>query len=374
MSAETLKEAYQLIREGNRAEAIALLTPLLKSDKDNKNAWWLLANAASKPEQVEYALKNVLRLDPYHSQAQAKLDKLQADSATDFFSTVTDDQPSLFETSTLSYFSSSSDETSASQNTAWGTIDKSSLSNYTIHPSVGSNTSAAYPYPGKQNISSGMSNSTFWTIFGVMILAGVCIFGGIAYAAGVFDSFLGILPDAPPPQEGWSSYNGNEMTIQLPSEWVTFDVASNSDLLIDSIADTFPDFEDQIDLVRNDPDLYRFLATDPNHSTRNALTNVVITTENIGIFMSIDRYMNLSIENLPSEFSIQSQTVREIEPFGDVGVIESNFSMFGSNAHQIYYLIKTGSQAWVIVYTCDAALFESLRADFEHSLTTFRPD
>lgn len=82
MSNEQLKQAYDLIKQGNKAGAIAILEPIIRMDRDNDNAWWLLANATDDPNAKRNALNNVLRLSNIESrrnQAQQMLQTLDSD-------------------------------------------------------------------------------------------------------------------------------------------------------------------------------------------------------------------------------------------------------------------------------------------------------
>ncbi|MBZ0316794.1 MAG: hypothetical protein K8L91_10290 [Anaerolineae bacterium] len=71
-----LQQAYALIKAGNRADALKLIDPILKSEPDNEMAWWLAANTVTNPRHVEYALNQVLRINPNHGGAKAKLAEL----------------------------------------------------------------------------------------------------------------------------------------------------------------------------------------------------------------------------------------------------------------------------------------------------------
>lgn len=77
MSSEPLQVAYRLIREGNKQEAIRILTPIVRADPANADAWWLLANAVDNPEQKRRALERVLRLRPEDERAQRMYNSLQ---------------------------------------------------------------------------------------------------------------------------------------------------------------------------------------------------------------------------------------------------------------------------------------------------------
>jgi hypothetical protein len=71
-----LQRAYALIKSGNKASALKLIDPILKTQPDNEVAWWLAANTVTNPRHVEYALEQVLRINPNHTAAQDKLTQL----------------------------------------------------------------------------------------------------------------------------------------------------------------------------------------------------------------------------------------------------------------------------------------------------------
>lgn len=87
MPSDRLREAYQLIREGNKPQAVRILVPIVRAEPDNADAWWLLANAVEKDDQKERALRQVLKLRPGDEAAQRMLDRLvpPAAAAEDVF-------------------------------------------------------------------------------------------------------------------------------------------------------------------------------------------------------------------------------------------------------------------------------------------------
>ncbi|MCC7450784.1 MAG: tetratricopeptide repeat protein [Anaerolineae bacterium] len=71
-----LQQAYRLIQQEELDQAIAILKPIVASQPNNADAWWLMANAVSEPEEARAALQNVLRLNPSNTQARELLDQL----------------------------------------------------------------------------------------------------------------------------------------------------------------------------------------------------------------------------------------------------------------------------------------------------------
>jgi len=73
---QQLQQAYELIKGKQRQQALEILLPILQADENNVNAWWLLANAVTEPNDAREALENVLRLRPDHANARKMLDDL----------------------------------------------------------------------------------------------------------------------------------------------------------------------------------------------------------------------------------------------------------------------------------------------------------
>jgi hypothetical protein len=62
MMDEHLNQAYELIKQGNKEQALALLEPFIRANRDNEDAWWLYANAVDDPAKKRNALNNILRI------------------------------------------------------------------------------------------------------------------------------------------------------------------------------------------------------------------------------------------------------------------------------------------------------------------------
>ncbi len=382
MSNEILKQAYQLIRDGNKADAIKLLTPLLKADRDNKNGWWLLANATSKPEQVEYALKNVLRIDPHHAQAQAKLDQLQADTAADFFSTVTDSPPSSIESSTLSYFGGSTAADATPQDSDWGSVNSSALATFqpqgsTYRPS-GTTKISLDPTP-KSASSKGMNDLVFWGILCAMVVIGGGIMVFIVSQSGLSDALSTInndnnqqnAPPAPTPLPGWSTHRGDQMEIQLPQNWVGLYYDRNFSQNLADAKRNNPAIADQLDGFRDQEFGSTFLGVDSNVAQTGVASMVFVATESVPRNVNFDDYVNVTIDEMSETYSFTRGEDVNLDGY-DAAVAEMNTTIYGIPVRQVVYVIVDGESAWLITYISDARTFFQFEAVFEVSAKSFR--
>lgn len=78
----TLEQIHELIEINKLDEARAMLKPILETDKDNPDVWWLYAHAVDDAETARLALNNVLRLDSDYPDVQhllSQLDKQRSD-------------------------------------------------------------------------------------------------------------------------------------------------------------------------------------------------------------------------------------------------------------------------------------------------------
>jgi hypothetical protein len=73
-----LVTAYRLIKTGQRQEASRILKSYLTENARDPRAWWLMAHAVDKPDNIRHCLENVLKLDPSHAKAREKLARLTA--------------------------------------------------------------------------------------------------------------------------------------------------------------------------------------------------------------------------------------------------------------------------------------------------------
>jgi hypothetical protein len=79
---QQLNQAFEYIKAGNKAQARALLKPILDIDQNNYNAWWLMAMAVETPQEMQAALQNVVRIKPDHANARDMLAKVNAQLGT----------------------------------------------------------------------------------------------------------------------------------------------------------------------------------------------------------------------------------------------------------------------------------------------------
>jgi tetratricopeptide (TPR) repeat protein len=75
MANKQLKQAISAYKSGEKQKAQKLLARLVKAEPDNEEAWFWLAACIENPEQRQYCLKRVLKINPDNAQAKRALKK-----------------------------------------------------------------------------------------------------------------------------------------------------------------------------------------------------------------------------------------------------------------------------------------------------------
>lgn len=72
-----LAQAFELIEANRQNEARNLLEPLLATERNNPDVWWMYAHAVADPVQAQQALQNVVRISPAYPGATTMLQQTE---------------------------------------------------------------------------------------------------------------------------------------------------------------------------------------------------------------------------------------------------------------------------------------------------------
>jgi hypothetical protein len=81
MSENQLREAYTLMKQGDKKGAARLVQDVLREDKSNTNAWWLFSHLLEDEDKIVKSLEKILALNPDHAGARKKLASMRPEYA-----------------------------------------------------------------------------------------------------------------------------------------------------------------------------------------------------------------------------------------------------------------------------------------------------
>lgn len=82
MASRQLQSAYKLMEQGQKKDAAQLVREVLAQDKNNANAWWLMAMLLEDETKKVRAIERVLAINPDHKAARAKINQLRSERQT----------------------------------------------------------------------------------------------------------------------------------------------------------------------------------------------------------------------------------------------------------------------------------------------------
>lgn len=75
-SSTKLKQAFQYYKNGQSDRAANLIQEVIQEDRNNANAWWMMANVLEDENRIVKSLERVLIIDPNHAKAKRMLARL----------------------------------------------------------------------------------------------------------------------------------------------------------------------------------------------------------------------------------------------------------------------------------------------------------
>lgn len=84
MAQEQLKKAVALMKQGEKKEAAQVVQSVLREDRNNVQAWWVMANVLDDAEKKRKAVEKVLSLDANHKGARKFMASLPDNAVADF--------------------------------------------------------------------------------------------------------------------------------------------------------------------------------------------------------------------------------------------------------------------------------------------------
>ena len=82
MTAQNLSYAIQLIKSGNKKEALPVLKKIVQAEPDNEKAWLWLYSCVESVEQKKYCLQKAIKINPNNQKAHNALSKFDVQPST----------------------------------------------------------------------------------------------------------------------------------------------------------------------------------------------------------------------------------------------------------------------------------------------------
>ena len=177
-------------------------------------------------------------------------------------------------------------------------------------------------------------------------------------------------PIPPTSIPGWEKYSGSGIELWMPQNFDGGDLANDLDVIVERLKSLGPQYESIASTIEQNPSAFVLLIYDTKMGSSGFLTNVNVVKEKVLSSMTLDSYLDSSVNQLtPLGFTIAEREIKQLEG-GKAGrlVIEAD----ALQAKEVMYILKDKSTMWVITYTTGMSEFNNRLPMFEQSANTIK--
>ncbi len=170
----------------------------------------------------------------------------------------------------------------------------------------------------------------------------------------------------------WKTIAGNGVELSLPESYIGGNPSNDKDLeaIAQNLKTIDPDFEKTVEALKKNSSAIALLAFDTQNAKSRFVTNVNITQEKLPVGTNIEQYLDNAVKQLSPRFRVVDQKVVSLEKYQAGRVVAETIS--GEiPIKNLYYVIQTGNEFWLVTYATTKSEFDRRLPNFEESIRTF---
>jgi hypothetical protein len=171
------------------------------------------------------------------------------------------------------------------------------------------------------------------------------------------------------PIPGWKKFEAEGVEIWLPESFEGGNPSEDLDMIVDRLNSLGPEFETMAQTIEQNPDAFVFWAFDSDIGESGILTNVNIVTQRVVSAITVETYLDMTAQQLPSQFRVVERGMVDLEYY-TAGRIVVEATILSAEVKEVMYLIKHGKSMWGVTYSTGAVEFDARLPMFEQSINT----
>lgn len=180
-------------------------------------------------------------------------------------------------------------------------------------------------------------------------------------------------PPTPDVPEGWQEFGAGRVHLWLPGSYEGGDMGAGFEAIVNKLKALGPDFAQTAQILEQNPDVFILWAFDTVRGPSGYVTNVNVTREDVPGGVSVEEYLQASLNMLPSQFTLVDQTVLDIGS-RRVGKLVLSSDIEGLRGMSVIYSVQDGETFWNVTYSTGADEFIVRNPVWEQSIRTLQLD
>jgi hypothetical protein len=175
-------------------------------------------------------------------------------------------------------------------------------------------------------------------------------------------------PEVPP---GWEEFHAGRVHLWLPGSFEGGDMGAKFEAILDTVKSLGPEFAQTAQMIEQNPDKFVVWAFDTQRGPSGYVTTTNVTKEDVPSDISIEDYLEASLNAMPEQIKLVDQAVVSLKAF-DAGKLVLSSDVQGLRGLSVVYAIRDGDRFWKVTYATGADEFVDRTPTWEQSIRTFR--
>ncbi len=178
-------------------------------------------------------------------------------------------------------------------------------------------------------------------------------------------------PPTPDVPADWQEFEGGRVHLWLPGSFEGGDMGAKFQAILETLRTLGPEFAQTVQVLEQNPDVFVLWAFDPQPGPTGSITNVNVTRVDVPEATTIDDYLDVSIELLPSSFEVIDRGIVNVGDY-DMGKLVLSSNVQGLRGMSVVYSFRDGNQFWNVTYSTGADEFVTRSPAWGRSISTLR--
>jgi hypothetical protein len=156
----------------------------------------------------------------------------------------------------------------------------------------------------------------------------------------------------------------------LPGSFEGGDVAAELPKVAEGLRMMGAEYAEMAEYLEQNPGVFVLWVVDTVRGASGTLSNVNVTKEEVPESISLQEYLDASVELLPSDFKVVDRGMVTLED-REVGKLVLSVSDATVRRMSVIYVIRDGAWFWNVTYSTDPADFVDTTLTWETSIHSF---
>ncbi len=177
-------------------------------------------------------------------------------------------------------------------------------------------------------------------------------------------------PPTPEVPADWQEFHAGRVHLWLPGSFEGGNVETELPKVVEALRMLGAEYADMAEYLEQNPGVFVLWVVDTVPGPSGRLSNINVTKEAVPETVSLEEYLDASVDLLPSDFQVVN---REIVTLGDREAGKLVLSVSDATMHRmsVIYVIRDGAWFWNVTYASDADDFVASTPTWETSIHSF---